>query len=400
MVQNVEVTCRNCKTISINDEEFCPKCHFRLRSARFGRNTQSGGKTFSKKNEIENIQNGLGSNMGEINQTSIKSGMNYQTYLENQLYDLHQAFRIEQNFKNGSSPEAVKWLDTSEYKEQKQREAKITSLYIQQNPAIYPPVLDYDRISSMGSNDERRNQMELQLIEIAQKLKQIEIEKLSDSDVENYNSQIIDLFNKVINSDLIPIIQKIDPHILQPKNMRIVQQVLRKTMINGTNFNQLKKLSKEKQLDALFGPSGSSEGGLARTNPQEKELFREHFKNDPMHMIGKEFEPFGPFAWKYGIFRAMTQLKAYESVTWKGGGKTFKLFQEKDYAKPSNFNNKYNLLNLVKDLGPLLVVRFPELVETGITMIGFFIELASRTVNVQAPKDQYLLFESYNIFGS
>lgn len=328
------------------------------------------------------------------------SGMDTQTFLQCQFYDANQSILREEIFKH-ESPKEAKILDTTEYKEQKYRETQISSLYMGQHPATFPPVLDYDRIKNLGSKDQKRMQLEHQLAEISQKLRQIEIEKLSDSEIEDYNNQIINIFNKVIDDDLSPGIQKKDPHILQPKNMRILSQVLRKTSTRYyKTFNNLKKLSKEKQLDVLFGPTGTSEGGLLKIDPKKKEVLREYFKNDPMYVIGKYSEPFGPFAWKYGIFRAMTQLKAYESVTWKVNGKQIKFFQGKDYAKPENFNNKYNLLNLVKENGPLLMVQFPELSEIGWSMLGYFIELSVRTVNVKALKTQYLLFENYNIFGS
>lgn len=336
----------------------------------------------------------------ENNQNAINAGMTTQSFIQSQQWFARQKYSQEQRFREKSLINRYN-LDMIEYKEQHRREAQLATLYIGQHPDTYPPVLDFDRAKNYYPKNKKRLKLELKLAKLSQKLRQIEIESLSDLEIENYNNTIIQLFNNIISLDFEKVIHQTDPDILQPKNFLIQEHVLNKRKMNSTKYDEIKNVPKERKLDVILGPINTNtwRGRTLILSQKEKRIYKILFKDDPMQLGGKLFEPFGPFAWKYGIFRAMTQLKAYESVTWKGNDHSAKFFQGKDYADQKNFENKMNLLKLVRERGHLLAVKFPELEEMGQTMLGLFIELAVRTINVQAPKDQFLLFESYNIFG-
>lgn len=82
MTETDKVTCRNCNTVSINDEEFCPKCHFRLRVPKFERNEAPNSNALPPANNINSNTN---------NQNNIQPGIT-QAILDNQLNGLFKEF--------------------------------------------------------------------------------------------------------------------------------------------------------------------------------------------------------------------------------------------------------------------------------------------------------------------
>ena len=167
-------------------------------------------------------------------------------------------------------------------------------------------------------------------------------------------------------------------------------------------YDKYKNMSKEDQFEALLGPEGTFNQGLIEVKDEiSKKMLKLSFKDKPMELIGRICEPFGPYAWQYGIFRAMYYLESFKNLTLTIQGEKVKLFDNKIYTKPENFDNPDNLLYLVKDYGHLLMKSFVELKSNGSTILGYFVNESARTPDysnlLSDSKEKYFLFESYNV---
>lgn len=286
------------------------------------------------------------------------------------------------------------------YSEEELRQFNLDiDLHLTQHSSLLIPPID----ATTYKHKPGRLVYENSIAKIADELKSKNIDKLKKKEVEKYASSIENIFNNTLMSDFALSLAGYETaSMFQQLASRIIaENVLKKAIFNDKlkqAYAQIKSQSKKKQLELILGKPGSKGGLIQVPLPGMADMLRIRFKDNPMQLIGKQIEPFGPYAWNYGFFKAMNYYEALKNLTFIINGKQVKIFDNKSYSNPKNYFNDRNLLRLVQEYGVLLVRQYQEFEGRGDTIIGFFIDLSAKSRPIGMKIEHRFLVESYNIF--
>ena len=184
------------------------------------------------------------------------------------------------------------------------------NLYLSQHESLFIPPVDVNFCKVKSSRNVYERSIEL----ISNELKTKNIDKLKRKDVEKYKGEIQILFNSTLLSDYAI---RLKDYVKEERFQHmatdiIVENVLMKAIMDDKVkkvYTKIKTQSKKKQLDIILGKPGSKGGLIHFDQPGVDDLLRMRYQDNPMQLIGKKIEPFGPYAWNYGIFKAINYLK-------------------------------------------------------------------------------------------